>query len=194
MGWYIDTLPDQRKNFIDRLVKGWENNGVKCECIAHCYRGAIWAGVVWAVFEKTFLNGRKDRFIVCWMIKCYNKCWGEKNIPHNEFLSCPQSYLDMVPANPPSMGAEDWEISRYDREMQWRRDVLAYSVRNRVPFKLKVGQRVKIREGYRLNGVSLSEVMITSVKPLRGSVGYSIVRLSRKHIGALLHDAPVLAG
>lgn len=108
MGW---TYPSgvSRKELIQQRTKSWERelNGVtvKSTCLAHCFRGGRFSGVLWAVWERTFERDgkqveRTQRWITCDLIRCHSGDWGYKDMQeaeHPYYYSCPQKYLDLVP-------------------------------------------------------------------------------------------------
>jgi len=118
MGWLFKP-GSTRKGMIAERVQGWERTtptgtSVKTTCIAHCYRGGVFNGVLWTVWERTFVkNGEQERPTERW-IGCdlldYSKAdegWGYKDMEegmHPYFYSCPLKYLALVPA----VASEEW--------------------------------------------------------------------------------------
>lgn len=104
MGWYGDNV--NRKEKIAQLIKG----GPKSECIAHCYRGGIFRGVLWSVWRNP--NGT---YILCDILEYRNNCWWNKPITEDMgpfYYSCPLSYLNMVPV----------------KNQEWRNQVRNYHI------------------------------------------------------------------
>lgn len=102
---------------LDRLEKNWlpsESKGgkrdlgdmlVKSSCLAHCFRGGRFSGVLWSVWERTFEGGKArptERWIQCDLLRYSrsNEGWGYKDMEesmHPYFYSCPLGYLEIVP-------------------------------------------------------------------------------------------------
>ena len=57
MGWLFINGCNRRQMIAER-TENWERNSdemlVKSVCLAHCYRGGVYSGVLWAVWERTF--------------------------------------------------------------------------------------------------------------------------------------------
>jgi hypothetical protein len=56
MGWYFND-GGSRKDLIAGLVEGRTFSRpdgvlVKTKCLAHCYRGGVFSGVLWTVFQR----------------------------------------------------------------------------------------------------------------------------------------------
>jgi hypothetical protein len=110
MGWLFKP-GSTRKGLIGERIDGWErtNNGltVKSTCLAHCYRGGNFTGVLWTVWERTYeKDGQQtqptERWIGCDLLE-YSKSdqgWGYKDMEEAMgpyYFSCPLTYLAMVP-------------------------------------------------------------------------------------------------
>ena len=110
MGWLF-TRGSTRRGLIAERAANWERTAedgmlVKCTCLAHCYRGGVYSGVLWAVWERTFTKDGQEvrpteRWITCDLLR-YRKDdgWGYKDMDesmHPYFYSCPLGYLKMVP-------------------------------------------------------------------------------------------------
>lgn len=122
MGW---TYPYglNRKQLIAQRVEGWERDTgemlVKSTCLKHCYRGGVFSGVLWSVWERTFMKDEKEvqpseRWIQCDLLRCDQGSWGFKDMTeaeHPYFFSCPLGYLDLVP------------INEYGGNTEWREQV-----------------------------------------------------------------------
>lgn len=108
MGW---TYPHNvnRKQLIAQRVDGWERDTgemlVKSTCLKHCYRGGVFSGVLWSVWERTFTKDGvevqpTERWIQCDLLRCDRGEWGYKDMEesmHPYYYSCPLSYLKLVP-------------------------------------------------------------------------------------------------
>lgn len=125
MGW---TYPYgvNRKQLIAQRVEGWERDTgemvVKSTCLKHCYRGGVFSGVLWSVWERTFTKDSMEvqsveRWIQCDLLRCDQGSWGYKDMEesmHPYFYSCPLSYLDLVP------------IDSYGGNAEWREQVIEH--------------------------------------------------------------------
>ncbi len=125
MGW---TYPNgvSRKELIQQRTRTWEREIndvlVRSNCIAHCFRGGRFSGVLWAVWERTFERDGKQvektqRWITCDLIRCYSGDWGYKDMDEScgpYYFSCPQSYLTMV------------SLEQYGGNAEWRSQVRLY--------------------------------------------------------------------
>ena len=125
MGW---TYPHglNRKQLIAQRVEGWERDTgemlVKSTCLKHCYRGGVFSGVLWSVWERTFMKDGdevqpSERWIQCDLLRCDQGSWGYKDMmeaEHPYFFSCPLGYLDLVP------------INEYGGNTEWREQVIEH--------------------------------------------------------------------
>ena len=134
MGW---TYPADvsRKELIEQRTRPWDRQLndvlVKSNCLAHCFRGGRFSGVLWAVWERTFERDgeqveRTQRWITCDLIRCHGGDWGYKDMQeaeHPYYYSCPQKYLDLVPIEQYG-GHLDWRLevrSRHQKQLEKRR-------------------------------------------------------------------------
>ena len=111
MGWTF-TRSATKKDIIDNLTKGEENNLAKWTSIACCIRGnVLW--VVQEVLKKS--TGVSERYIICNLLSYEEDYgWGYKDISESMgpfYYSCPVSYLKLAP--------------RVDNA-KWREEVLDY--------------------------------------------------------------------
>jgi hypothetical protein len=131
MGWLFKN-GCTRKELIRERSESWETVSgdmlVKSVCLAHCYRGGVFSGVLWSVWERTFIqNGQQfkepERWITCDLLKYQRGFgWGYKDMEesmHPYFYSCPLGYLKMVP------------LERYGGHPEWREGVRKYHERRR---------------------------------------------------------------
>ncbi|MBR9802099.1 hypothetical protein GYB59_10570 [bacterium] len=123
MGW---TYPYglNRKQLIAQRVEGWERDTgemlVKSTCLKHCYRGGVFSGVLWSVWERTFMKDGdevqpSERWIQCDLLRCDQGSWGYKDMEesmHPYYYSCPLGYLNLVP------------VDRYGGNTEWREQVI----------------------------------------------------------------------
>ena len=124
MGWLFKHGCNRRE-MIQERAENWERTTedgvlVKSKCLAHCYRGGSFSGVLWTVWERTFAKEGQDteparRWIGCYLLQYQrNYGWGYKGMDESMFpyyFSCPLRYLEMVP------------IERYGGHAEWRERV-----------------------------------------------------------------------
>ena len=132
MGWSFKA-GNTRRQLIDEQVRGWENLGpdgifVKGVCLAHCYRGGSFAGVLWSVWERTMTKDGLQlepphRSITCDVLHFRRESgWGYKDLDESMgpyYFSCPLKYLDLVP------------IEQYGGHPEWRQSVRTYHEQKR---------------------------------------------------------------
>ncbi|WP_417737730.1 hypothetical protein [Rosistilla oblonga] len=124
MGWLFRE-DITRKELIADITKSWERQSgdtlVQTECLAKCFRGGSFSGVLWAVLERRFIkNGEevqpKQRWITCDLIEYRRGSgWGNKSMDesmHPYYFSCPLKYLNMVP------------IDEFGGNAEWRPEVM----------------------------------------------------------------------
>ncbi len=63
MGWLF-TRGSNRRQLIEERTRNWTADGpdsttVVTSCLARCYRGGVFSGVLWAVWERTFTRKRR---------------------------------------------------------------------------------------------------------------------------------------
>lgn len=130
MGWLF-TCGTTRRTQIDERTRSWEHTTpdgvlVTSTCLAHCYRGGTFSGVLWTVWERTFTKDGQDtepsqRWIGCDLLRHQRDYgWGYKDMEesmHPYFYSCPLKYLDLVP------------IEQFGGHAEWREGVRAYHAR-----------------------------------------------------------------
>ena len=120
MGWWYEYKWTTRKSIVADLTKREntkqyaieKNNSIYADfnCLRHCYRGNIYSGVLWAVWEVTTKNVDNDniveikRHISCDLVKYSNHegigMFGHKPMDESMgpyYYSCPLSYLEMTP-------------------------------------------------------------------------------------------------
>jgi hypothetical protein len=169
MGW--DFVTDATKaDVIREKVAGWEGPSGKTVCLRHCLKGNI----LWTVMETTysgdFLAKTVDtppveRWIGCTILGVEKGVgWGSKDMSESMgpcFYSVPLAYLDLVP-EPGGLYAAGW-----------RDKVRAYHAAR--------ARTVKIGETVKLYGTAINEVVIESLRPLRGrAVGGTLYRIPRR--------------
>ena len=131
MGWYYQN-GGTRQGLIKELTESRENKRddgivVKTVGLAHCYRGNVFSGVLWTVFEHRFFLGdaeveQPQRWIGCDLLHCHNGDWGHKPMTEHMgpyYYSVPLSYLNMVP------------IETYGGNAEWRLAVTEYHAKQR---------------------------------------------------------------
>lgn len=134
-------------------------------------RHAFRFGVLWTVREntKTFPDGRVEsvKYIGCDLVKKYGHDAGYKDMCESMgpcYYNCPLSFLDEVP----------------EENAEWRKEVRKYwetaALKRKAAAALVVGQVLK------LQGCSIPEITVVSVKPLRGEYGGRTYRIPKKFI------------
>jgi hypothetical protein len=127
MGWLF-RCGSTRKGLIEERIKGWERTKSDCllitsRCLAHCFRGGAFSGVLWSVWERTFTgNGEEaeptQRWIQCDLLRHQRDYgWGYKDMEEScgpYYYSCPLKYLRMVP------------VEQYGGNGPWREQVYEY--------------------------------------------------------------------
>ena len=126
MGW-LYTAGISRRELIAVNTANWERTkedgtNIKSTCLAHCYRGGIFSGVLWSVWEQTSLKEEQpveqpQRWIVCDLLRCDGGEWSYKGMDESMqpyFYSCPLGYLQLVP------------LDRFGGNTQWRSLVKKY--------------------------------------------------------------------
>ncbi len=136
MGWLF-TRGSTRQELIRERTRNWTAGGpdgmtVVTSCLAHCYRGGAFSGVLWAVWERVFVRGGEvvkptERWIACDLLRHRrDDGWGYKDLEeqmHPFFYSCPAKYLDLVPLETYG-GCKEWRegVRRYhERQRETRR-------------------------------------------------------------------------
>ena len=130
MGWLFRS-GSTRKGLIAERIEGWERTNpdglvITSTCLAHCYRGGNFSGVLWSVWERTFTtNGvessPKQRWIQCDLLRYQQDAWGYKDIEESMgpyYFSCPLKYLGMVP------------LAQFGGNAEWREQVIEYHQRS----------------------------------------------------------------
>ena len=126
MGWLF-PYGASRKTLIAERIQNWERTTdtgvlITTNCIAHCYRGGVFSGILWSVWERTFKKDGADteppqRWIQCDLLRCHQGDWGYKDMEecmHPYFYSCPLGYLKLVP------------IEQFGGHEEWRQGVRRY--------------------------------------------------------------------
>jgi hypothetical protein len=137
MGWFYPYCAT-KKSIIAELTKPEEvlidKTGVvklRKTTLKHCYRGNNFTGVLWVVYEMARLN-KKDRIIVCFLMKCINKEWGYKPLEEPMgpyFYSCPLSYLRLVPVEDyPNTTCTEWRKGVYEYHNKRKSNAISETV------------------------------------------------------------------
>lgn len=140
MGWSY-PFGATRKSLIEERTEPWEREGedmtVKRVCLAHCFRGGRFSGVLWAVWQCTFeKDGQQvkpeQRWITCDLIRCHSGEWGYKDMSEAcgpYYFSCPLKYFEMVP------------LDRFGGNAEWRQQVTEHHSQQREKRQHKRSQR-----------------------------------------------------
>ena len=131
MGWLF-RQDMTRNELITERTESWERQSgetiVRSECLAKCFRGGGFSGVLWAVWERRFVKDGeevepKQRWITCDLIQYRRDSgWGYKDMDetmHPYFYSCPMKYLEMVP------------IDEFGGNADWRAEVMEHPEKRR---------------------------------------------------------------
>lgn len=130
MGWLF-RAGYSRKDLIAEQTKSWDRTNpdgmtITTTCLAHCYRGGAFSGVLWSVWERQFTkNGQPvqppQRWIICDLLQYQRDYgWGYKDMEesmHPYYYSCPLKYLDLVP------------LEQFGGNAEWRAGVRSYHAR-----------------------------------------------------------------
>lgn len=130
MGWLFKAGMS-RQDLIAENTKDWERTKddgtvIKSACLAHCFRGGAFSGVLWSVWERTFAKEGQptepaQRWIVCDLLRYEQGAWGYKDMDesmHPFYYSCPLKYLDLVP------------LEQFGGNAEWRNLVRQNHARN----------------------------------------------------------------
>ena len=142
MGWLF-KCGSTRRGLIEERIKGWERTKsdgllITSRCLAHCYRGGAFTGVLWSVWERTFTRigevaDPTQRWIQCDLLRYQRDYgWGYKDMEEScgpYYFSCPLKYLRMVP------------IEQYGGNASWRNEVREYHERRRNKRRLRTPNR-----------------------------------------------------
>ena len=135
MGWTFMNGQTRKELIADR-TEDWERTRddvvIKSTCLAYCYRGNAFSGVLWSVWERTFQRDGEDfqpteRWIACDLLQYQSGAWGYKDMDESMgpyYYSCPMKYLEMVPMEQFGGNAKWREIvhSHHERRRQKRSD------------------------------------------------------------------------
>ncbi len=131
MGWLFKS-GSTLKSLIEERRGDWERTTdsgvlVTTRCLACCYRGGRFAGVLWTVWERTFSKETEEtqpveRWIACDLLRYQTDGWGYKDMEESMgpfYYSCPLKYLKLVP------------IERFGGHVEWRKGVYSYHARQK---------------------------------------------------------------
>lgn len=180
MGWLI-SYNLTKKEQVAEIVKGWSNDEKGCRFLAHSVRG----NVLYAVgqnFTRTVPETREDRFILVVLLrKDRGMGWGYKDMSESMGpfkYDCPLRYLKMVPV----------------ANEKWREGVRAHhEARKKRAKKIEPGMVFVFASGFKdscgdsLDGVE-SKIVAKSGRCYIAEMGYSRIRIQRRHIGTILFE------
>lgn len=154
MGTYY-TYGASRKDIIEEITKAGTSDKMDRAwyTVAHTCRGNI----LWTVQAVVPKDGAEVRYIGCYLLTPSRDGWGYKPMDesvHPYYYTCPLKYLALVP-----------EVQC----QEWRDNVALYH--RRTGQTLKVGQLIALTNGWLLE--------VTSVRPLRGTMGGQVYRIPR---------------
>ena len=170
MGW-LYPYGASKKQVIETVTKGWDNDRSICLTLKHCVRG----NVVWTVQETLVKEtGQIIRWIGCYLLASSEGSWGYKSMDESMgpfYYSCPLSYLEMVP----KVENKDWrdEVKKHHANRKSSSQGLTKAFNS-----LKDGQSVLLH----LKNCKPKEMTLKSVRPLRATHKGTIYRVPRKYI------------
>jgi hypothetical protein len=171
MGWYY-THGASRRDIIDEITRENSNDEGSFRTLRKCFRG----NTMYALHESG-KHGEPRKWIGVYLLQRGSKeCpgWGYKPMDESMepyFYECPVSYLD----------AADEPISETAR--RWRAKVRERAAQ-------RTSKKPKVGELWSLVGCLIESVVITSVRPLRGTHGGTTYRIKRSLLGhPILSDA-----
>ena len=143
MGWLFKE-GCSRKNSSQTDVRHGSDEGpdgtlVESDCLAHCYRGGVFSGILWSVWERTSTRDGQQaeptqRWIVCDLMRFqrdYGWGYGHGGIHAPVFSGTSFKYLDLVP------------IDKFGGHAEWRE--LAGGCRARITEKRRVRKATRCR-------------------------------------------------
>lgn len=162
MGW---TFPHgaSRSDVINELTAEQHTDRRTFRTLRKCFRG----NTMYALHESEPVEGPTVRFLVVYLLQRSQGDWGYKDMDESMepyYYDCPVSYLDAA-TEPASEHARKWRA-----EVRERAAVRA----SKKPCK---------GETWTLQGCSIPEVKITSLKPLRGLAQGQVYRIKRSLLG-----------
>jgi hypothetical protein len=127
MGWLFKS-GCSRRDLIAERTEDWGRTAqdglvVKTTCLAHCYRGGVFSGVLWTVWGRSFTKDSvevqlTERWIGCDLLRSQTGFgWGYKDMDESMgpyFFSCPLKYLHLAP------------IEKFGGNAEWRAIVHRY--------------------------------------------------------------------
>jgi hypothetical protein len=130
MGWLFKS-GCSRRELIEQRTEDWERtnpDGVlaKTTCLAHCFRGGTFSGVLWTVWGRSFTKDGaevqpNERWIGCDLLRSRKGFgWGYKDLDEAMgpyVYSCPLKYLSLV------------AIEKFGGNAEWRAIVHRYHQR-----------------------------------------------------------------
>ena len=116
MGWMFGW--HRRRDLVEHVTESFERSGVRTECIAKCWRGNTFSGVLWTVWEVRYPREQDvlgvpkiERFICAFLMKCIGGEWGYKDVDESMGpceLSCPLGYINLAQPGPDDECARNW--------------------------------------------------------------------------------------
>ena len=146
MGWLFKAGYSRQQLIVQRSsdFEHVRDDGteVRSKCLAHCYRGGVFSGVLWTVWERSVHLGeieveKRQRWIGCDLLRCErNFGWGYKDMEesmHPHFYSCPLGYLSLVP------------LDEYGGHAEWREGVQQYHAKSAEKCRAKRASRMAVQ-------------------------------------------------
>jgi hypothetical protein len=158
---------EDRTTSYKRVSAEKKGNYVERTCLKHCYRGNAYKGVLWTVWEvkKVTADGETtNRYIGCDILQYYKyDGWGYKDLEESSgpgYLSCPLSYLEMVP-EPKSAYAKQWRQAVRERHEKRARKISK-------GFTYKAANGTVLGKGK--NKTKVLTIKVLSLRPMRGVI------------------------
>ena len=132
MGWTVELNRRDRRAFLAARAAPWTNTHSGCSgvCLKSMYRGAPHKGVQYLLWEVTYKDGRKIRFVGVNLVRLRNGFgWAYKDMDHSMHpynYSCPLSWLEGLDAESGDARAwisnvrEYWKARREKRAPVYR--------------------------------------------------------------------------
>ena len=123
MGWYYQNGGTRKALVRELTVSRTDSNSegitVTTTCLSHCFRGGVFSGVLWTVWQQTFIKDGRNaqptkRWIGCDLVQYVSGNYGYKHLCEDMgpyYYSCPLGYLALVP------------IATYGGKQYWRDQV-----------------------------------------------------------------------
>lgn len=171
MGWLYPYHTTTKKLLVEDVLAGWK----RCEGIVHatkCVSDGMWILVT--------PKGYTAPIIGMYLMKKAQGLWGYKDMCESSGPYCydvPLDWLDKAPV----------------LNQNWRNGVLEHykekEVAKAARKSLQVGKTYNVGGAWKIHGYHVTQVYVSSIKPLRGGSGPHTFRIPRK-MAAMMTEAP----